>query len=129
MLLEVLLALTLLAAGGAVILASLGSSARQTADLTRDAHGADLAVSILSQIQIGLIEPINDGPYPADPPHQDWTWEVLVEDVLMETEDDPEMLRVEVIVRHVYEDRTRRLVQNIALPVDELEQADPGEGF
>jgi type II secretory pathway pseudopilin PulG len=126
LLLEVLFALTLLAAGAAVILSGLGASAQRTSELRSEVHGADLAVSILSQIQMGWIEPITDGPYPGDPPHQDWTWEVFVEDMPSLSEMDPLMIRVEVIARNLQRDMEYSLVQILPAPEQE-DLAAPGE--
>jgi hypothetical protein len=118
-LLEVLFALALLSAGVAVILSGLGGSAREATRMRTAADGADLAVSVLSQVQAGMIEIRTDGPFPAEEPHLDWTWELLVEDVLLGSEYDPAMLQVEVVVRHEPSGYTHRLVQLMAPPSQE----------
>ena len=118
MLLEVLFALTLLASAGAIVFSAFRWSSRSVAALRTQADACDLAVSVMSQLEAGLLELKTDGPYPADPPHLDWTWQTIVEDLPGLDETEPDMLRVEVVVVHVENGYTWRLIQWLAPPAE-----------
>ena len=120
-LLEVVLALGVFFAAAAVILGGLNASIRAADRLQYEAQAADLAVSLLSDVQMGLMSLIDDGPnnYEEDI-LADWTWEIVV-DPAEENPSAPPLLRVEVIIRNEVAGCTCRLVQLIP------EEDDSGE--
>jgi len=99
-LLEVLLALSLAFTAGAVILGSLSSAVGALRRVRLEAQGADLAVTLFSEIQMGLVsvEDASTQPF-EDEALADWTWQVVV--TPFTTADEAiELSRVEVVVRH-----------------------------
>jgi len=114
-LMEVVLALVLFFGGSLIVLAGLNSSLRLAQRTKLEAEAADLAVTLLSEIQMGLLAPSDDGPnaFEDDEDLADWTWEIYTETV---EEDDPllelpEFLRVEIIISHTPSGYAHRLVQ------------------
>jgi type II secretion system protein I len=109
-LLEVIFALALLSAAAATILGSLDASVRTARRLRIAAVAEDLVVTLLSEIQLGLVPAQDDGPIEYEEPYEGWTWEVVtsdLEDVIEAPESD--LKRVEVVVVHVSTGLTRRL--------------------
>ena len=109
-LLEVIIALALFAAAAAVISGSFRACASSVDRLRIQAVADDLAVSLLSEMQLGLIEPVDDGPYDYGEPYEDWSWEIVTSDLndVIDTE-GPLMMRVEIVIRHADGNCTRRL--------------------
>ncbi len=96
-LLEVIFALTLFVTSAAVILSGVSSSINAIIRMQAEAQGADLTVTVLSEIQMGLIEPKDDGPNEFDPPVDDWTWEIVTSE-LQDIIEGPEMTRIEIVI-------------------------------
>jgi hypothetical protein len=111
-LLEIVFSLTLFVAAGATVIGGLNWSNRSVGAMRVGAHAADLAVSVLSRIQAGEIELKDDGPNPAEYPHEDWTWQVVTSEVDV-LEGMPEMVEVQVIVTNAEKPFTYRLVQRM----------------
>jgi hypothetical protein len=133
-LLEVVLALTLLAGATAVIGGSLSAGIRAAGGLRSQAQAADLAVTLASELQMGVVEPVSQGPTAYDAPLDGWTWEVTA--VPLETQDtQPATLqRVDVIIRRESPKATYRLSQWLPLPGtepadDSTTQADADGDF
>jgi type II secretion system protein I len=128
-LLEVVAALALFSAAAVVVLSAMGASVRAADGARLQAVAADLAVTRLSEIQMGL-EPVqSDGPTEyEDAALAGWTWEVAVSDA--DTPADlPAMQFVEVIIRHAGKDLTYRLVDVLPAQREEgaaLVMAKPG---
>lgn len=78
-LLEVVLALTLLVSAGAVIGMGLQKSIRTAAQINDAAQAADLAVTLVSQLQMGLVEPADQGAIAYAEPMAEWTWQIAAE--------------------------------------------------
>ena len=76
-LLEVIFSLTLFAATAAVVIGGLNSCIQGANDLRTGSQAADMAVTLMSEIQMGLVPPTDSGPtdYPA--PDDDWTWQIV----------------------------------------------------
>jgi len=103
-LLEVVLATALFAMTAVATLAGLHSCFRALGNMQLESSAADLAISKVSEIQIGLIPPEDDGPneYEEDETLADWTWEVITEEVEFTEElEGPLMLQVQVIITNV----------------------------
>jgi len=102
-LLEVVLALALFFAGALVILAGLNSSLSGIQRVEMEAEAADLAVTLLSEVQMGVVQVVSDGPSGyEDPALADWTWQIAVEPYEEQQLglELPEFQRVEVTIRH-----------------------------
>lgn len=80
-LLEVVLALGLLVATGAIVIGAMTASTRTAGDVMRKATGQDRLISVFSQLQMGLLPMSDAGPTPFDPPFEDWTWQIAVEPI------------------------------------------------
>lgn len=109
-LLEVILSLALFVAAATVAFGALNWSARACGQMRLEAQGADLAVSVLSEIQMGLL-PVADSPAKNfQAPMQDWTWQIVTATV----EDEsigPQAKRVEITVNNTQQNYTCRLVE------------------
>ena len=114
-LLEVLVAVALFSAAAAVIGGALSASIASLDRLRAQLHAEDLAVSVLSQVQLGLIPLTAAGPEPFDPPFGQWNWEVQVSMAGEMASGDGDR-QVEVTVRQLDGPVVRRLVQWVAVP-------------
>ena len=110
MLLEVIFALSLFAAAAAVIAGSFSACARSVGRLRIQAVADNLAVTLLSEMQLGFVPPVDDGPTDYPEPYKDWSWEIVTSDVddVIDAE-GPVMMRIEIIIRHAGGECTRRL--------------------
>jgi hypothetical protein len=109
-LLEVILSLALFVSAAAVAIGACNWSARACAQMRLDAQGADLGVSVLSEMQMGLL-PVADSPAKNfQEPMQDWTWQIVTTTI----EDEsigPQAKQVEIIVNNAQQNCTYRLVE------------------
>lgn len=107
-LLEVLLALALFFGVAIGVMGGLGTSIKAVRDIRLEAEAADMAVTLLSEIELGIVAAEEDGPTEYEEPLEDWTWQVAVTPV---TSVLTELIltRIEIIVRNVPEDYTYRL--------------------
>jgi len=100
-LLEVVLALGLFVAAAATINAGVWASLRTARQVRADATAADLAVTVVSRLELGLLPLEDAGPEPfEDEDRAGWTWQVLVGPADETAEIDDGLLRVEVTVRN-----------------------------
>jgi HAMP domain-containing protein len=109
--LEVVLALALFVAAATVITSGLNASVREVERLRLNVHASNLAVTILSEIQMGLRKVESAGPEPFAAPYETWTWQVVASPLTDTWESDFQVLNVEVIVRHQLQPVVRRLAQ------------------
>ncbi len=77
-LLEVILALVLFVTAAAVIIGGLNVSINAVDRLRLNTHAADLALSVASELQLGIRSPEFTGPEPFDIPFDEWSWELQV---------------------------------------------------
>jgi len=100
-LMEVVLALALFFVSGAIVFAGLSASFGAVDRLRMQAQAADLAVSLFSEIEMGEVEPVNDGPNAYEEESlADWTWQVVATPMELSSLAAPPMRQVEVIVRN-----------------------------
>jgi hypothetical protein len=107
-LLEVVLALALFFGVAVVILGGLNTCMRSVRLVRLEATAADLAVTLLSEIELGVVPATDAGPTVYEEPLQDWTWEIVempVEGSLATME----VSRVEIIIRNTVEGYSHRL--------------------
>lgn len=114
-LLEVILALVLFAAAAAIIGAGIHSAINGVERQRLNAHASNLAVSILSEIQMGLRTTESVGPASFDSPFDHWTWELVLTPTETEAGEASNLTRVEVIVRHDDPALVHRLTQVLKL--------------
>jgi len=112
-LLEIIFAMTLFAAMAGVVLSSLHSSISAVSRLRLDNRAADLAATVLSQIQMGDLAPVDDGPNEFAEPLEDWTWQIVTTD-LREPIEGAAVKRVEIIITNTAENYTHQLALLLA---------------
>lgn len=118
-LLEVVLALVLIAAAAAVIGGGLSAAIDRMERLRLSAHAADLAVSVISELQMGTKVIAAEGPEEFEAPFVGWTWEVESETADDKVRDTGRTKKVEVIIRRTDPEIVHRLCQVIRLPETE----------
>ena len=114
-LLEVVLALVLLAFAAAVIGGGLHTAISSVERLRLNAHAADLAVTVMSDLQLGTKILGGEGQERFAWPFEFWTWEVVATSNDGTEKDTGRTRKVEVIVRHD-DGTTHRLAGIIRLP-------------
>jgi hypothetical protein len=132
-LLEVVLAMMLFFGGALVILAGLSSSLTGIQRVQIEAQATDLAVTLLSEVQMGVVQLVSDGPTGyEDPALAKWTWQIAVEpyeEQQLELE-LPEFQRVEVTIRHEPTGYANSLtILMTDEPPDEGPELDAGPGI
>ena len=114
-LLEVVLALVLFVAAAAVISTAVNASLEGVVRQRLNTHAVDLAISVLSELQIGSRTADSAGPERFSVPFEDWTWQLALSP-RDERELEPSGLAlVEVIVRHDDPPIVYRLAQVLKL--------------
>src|SRR5438046_3062695 len=114
-LLEVILALVLFAAAAAIIGAGLNASLSGVERLRLNTHAANIAVSVLSELQLGIKSLTVSGPQACEAPLEGWTWEAVATPMQSEWAGAGQLKMVEVIVRHDEPPTVYRLSQIIRL--------------
>jgi hypothetical protein len=105
-LLEVLMALGLAVGAFSVITGGLQSAVDSVERMRNSVHSQNLAVSLLSQIQMGLVDAEDVEGINFEAPFGEWTYDIETEEVAAETigfysgsaRPVPEMLKVEVAI-------------------------------
>ena len=116
-LLEVVLALGLFVAAAATINAGVWASLRTARRIRADATASDLAVTVVSYLELGLLPLEDAGPEPFDDEDRPgWTWEVVTGPADESAEIEDGLLRVEVTVRHEQTGGRARQVHWLANP-------------
>ena len=119
-LLEVVLALALFVFAASVITGGLNASVQEAERLRLNVHASNLAISILSELQMGIKPVDSAGPEPFEAPFQMWTWQIQVSPIEDALESGLALRNVEVVVRHQARPIVRRLAQFLF--------ASPGNG-
>ena len=114
-LLEVILALVLFAAAAAIIGAGIHSAINGVERQRLNAHAVNLAVSVISEIQMGLRTVESVGPDSFENPFEHWSWELILTPTETEAGEASDLTRVEVIVRHDDPALVHRLTQVLKL--------------
>ena len=101
-LLEVILALVLFVGAAAILSSGLSSSLDALERMRLNTHAADLAVSVFSELQLGIKSIGGGGPQPFDSGSDldGWTWEVQTTSLENAMETTNAFERVEVVIRH-----------------------------
>ncbi|NQU76413.1 MAG: hypothetical protein HQ546_08895 [Planctomycetes bacterium] len=114
MLLDVVLALALFVVASAVVLAGMNACVDSAGRVKVTARATDLAVTLSSELQMGLVQPVDAGPesYQGDR-LAGWNWQVRVEPLvnIEGASVSAGSKRVEVIITHLPSGFAYRLVQ------------------
>ena len=118
-LLETLLALGLLLLATGTVVNGLTAGTRATGRLEHDAHATDLAITVLSWMEMGLLPASTQDARRFDHPFRDWTYEIEIESlpdaVALGADRSKPLARVRVTTRHDKHDRELSLSQLILL--------------
>lgn len=114
-LLEVLLAVALFVAAAAVMTVALNASLSSLGRQRLSAHAANLASSVLAEIQLGIRPLVTSARTQMEPPYADWTLELAVTPAESASGEATGQARVEVIIRHSTESVVQRLAQLLPL--------------
>jgi len=139
-LLEVVVAMTLFFGAAVVVLVGLHGSVLAARNLRLETRAANLAVSLLSEIQMGQVEVADAGPeeYNSEEDEElaDWSWEIITEDVEEEVDVGVEipLKRVQIVITYRPREFTYRLVhlmpQDAGLaPPDEIDGLGDAPAF
>ena len=109
-LLEVVLALAVFFGVAVAILGGLSMCMRSAREVRLEAQAADLAITVLSEIQMGLGQIADAGPSPFEDPYADWTWQTVATPVSTPI-DGTELTQIEIVVRNAVNGYTYRLYQ------------------
>ena len=115
-LLEVVLALVLLAFAAAVIGGGLHTAINGVERLRLNTHAADLAVSVMSELQLGTKTLGGESHQRFEHPFEFWTWEAVATESDQPGQDTGRTKLVEVIIRHDDGVITHRLAGILRLP-------------
>lgn len=110
-LLEVVLALALFVGAATVISSGLNASIQAVYRLRLETHAANLAVSVLSEMQMHARAIVDAGPEPFAPPFEKWTWKIEITQPETSPLEADAMRKVEVIIRHTEEPVVSRITQ------------------
>lgn len=121
-LMEVVFAMALFFTTASVVMLGTSRAIRAAGNLRRAGLAADLAVTLLSEIQMGLLPPVDAGPESYEEPLEEWTWEVAAEP-LAELPEETDIVRVEITITHSVSGYTYRLAQ--LMPSEEGEPTEP----
>ena len=110
-LLEVVLALALFVLAATIITGALNSSINEVKRLRLNTHANNLAASILSEMQMGVLPGDASGPNTFDPPFEQWTWQTTLAPVNEMVGATNPIQKVEVVIRHGTEPVVFRLTQ------------------
>ena len=110
-LLEVIFSLALFCSMAAVIVGSLNASLGALRQVRLEARAADLAVTLLSEIQMGLVALQDQGPQDyAEQDLADWNWQIVTSAV-DNSSLDVSLTRAEIVIFNKTQGYTYRLVQ------------------
>lgn len=113
-LLEVVLALALFVAAAAVIGTGLGQSVDSVERQRLNLHAANLAGSVLAELQLGLRTPGN-GPEAFAAPFEHWSWEIHISPVESDLGNSTTLTLAEAIVRHDDPEVVHRVAEVVQL--------------
>jgi len=115
-LLEVILALALFVVAAAIVTSGMNASTENLSRQRRHTHAANLAATVLAEIQLGIRRTSEVSEQPFAAPFDQWTSELIVTPTETESGEASGLLRVEVVIRHQDSALVRRLAQIIRVP-------------
>jgi type II secretory pathway pseudopilin PulG len=99
-LLEVVLALGLFVGAATIITAGINASIQSTQRLRLQTHAVNLAISVMSEMQMHARPIAASGPETFPPPFQDWTCKIEINQPDNASPDIDALRPVEVIIRN-----------------------------
>ena len=111
MLLEVVLALALFIGAATVISAGISASVEAVHRVRLQTHAANLAISLMSEIQIGARPLAAVGPENFEVPFEGWLYRVSLDQSEATASETDTTRAVEVIVWHTQENIVHRMTQ------------------
>lgn len=127
MLLEVVLALALFMGAATVISTGLNASVQAVYRLRQSTHAANLAISVLSELQMHVRPVAAAGPEPFAAPFELWTWKIEITQPESGSLEADAMRRVEVIIRHTEDPVVQRLTK--FMRASDMPPENAGAGF
>jgi hypothetical protein len=127
-LLEVILALVLFVAAATVVTSAMNASLESVERQRLNAHAMDLAVTVLSELQVGLRSAAMTGPEDFEAPFADWTWELQLLALESDLGEASSLTRAEVIIRHKQTPLVHRLAQVMRLSQAKKEGKEANAG-
>ena len=109
-LLEVILAVVLFAGAAVVVGIGLKAAMDGSERLRLNTHAGNLAVSVISELQMGIRSLADTGPEAFGPPFEGWVWEIAATPWTAESSAD-NLTQVEVIVRYEPTEFVHRFAQ------------------
>lgn len=119
-LLEVVLALVLFVVAAAIVGSGINASVNSVERLKAQTHASDLAVTVLSEIQLGTRPAASLGPEPFAEPFTNWTCQTTVT-LLGDGTSANSTAQVEIAIRKLDSPLVHRLSQIVPLPAITLE--------
>lgn len=110
-LLEVVLALALFVGAATIISSGINASVQAVYRLRLETHAANLAISLISEMQMRARPLAPVGPEPFEAPFTNWTFKVEMAQPEGGTSESEALVPVEVIVTHTEERVVYRLTQ------------------
>jgi hypothetical protein len=126
-LLEVILSIALFVAAAGTLYAAIASSLRAVQRVRVETMASDLAVTVLSEIHMGLREPASEGPEAFVDPLEGvederltgWTWEITAEEITSDDQELPGMTQVTVTIVHTETGKGCTLVELFPPQIEE----------
>jgi hypothetical protein len=115
-LLEVIFSIALMAGACGAIIGGFNACWQANRDLWMEAKASDLAVTMLTEIQMGVVPPADDGPTDYADPLADWCWQVTTADLPPQTPDGPTLKQVQIVVTYKPQDYSYTLMELVTLP-------------
>ena len=129
MLLEVILALALFAAAAAIISSGISAAFEGVERQKRNAHALDLAISLLSEIKMGLRTLESTGPEPFESPFDAWTWELVLAGTETAAGEATDLTQVEAVIRHPESEFVFRLAETLKTESPGGSSLSPSDAF
>lgn len=121
-LLEVVLAIVLFAAAAAIVGLGLKAAMDGTERLRMNTHAGNLAMTVISELQMGLRSLADTGPEAFGPRYEGWVWELAATPWVQTEALRENLTHVEVIVRHEPTEFVHRFAQ--VMQIDATTAAD-----
>jgi type II secretory pathway pseudopilin PulG len=121
-LLEVVLAVVLFAAAATVVGVGLKASMDSAERLRMSTHASNLAITVASELQMGVRSLADTGPEAFGPPFAGWVWEITATPWNQGEMPAGHLMHVEIIVRHEPTGFVHRFAQ--AMQLDASTSAD-----
>jgi hypothetical protein len=109
--LEVVLALALFLGAATVIMAGLHSSVEAAERLRLHTHAMNLAISVMSEMQMHIRPITSIGPEPMPPPFEKWKYQIIVSQSQSGPIQPDALQSVEVLITHSEESAVQRLLR------------------